>query len=249
MSIPVKTVASGGLPVMDATVGSMAGITVTEAPGGMAVMKVSAGGLPVTFVSPVGGGGGGGTTYVTLDTATAANVTLSNGNLTVTSTGTTANEQGARSIVTKTTGKHYFEATIVAGGSFSVAVCTAASTYTNLNQSGASTGVVMFCFNGQIWSAGANSGSSLGGRSVGDKIGAAVDLDNRKIWYRVAPSGNWNGSGAANPATNAGGVTIPTGAMLPAFCFNTATTSGTANFGASAFTGAVPSGFTSGWPV
>jgi hypothetical protein len=221
----------------------------TVAGGGNYILRVAGDVIVYQYGTLNMGSSAGGSGYGTLDTATASNVTLSNGNLTVTSTGTTANEQGARVAATKTTGKYYFEATIVAGGSFGVAVCTAASTYTNLNQSGATTGVVMFCFNGQIWSAGANSGSSLGGRSVGDKISVAVDLDNRTIWFRVAPSGNWNGSGTADPATNVGGVTIPAGAMLPAFCFNTATTSGTGNFGATAFTGTVPSGFTSGWDV
>jgi len=84
-------------------------------------------------------------------------------------------------------------------------------------------------------------------------VGGAVDLDNRKIWFRLAPSGNWNASGTANPATNTGGYTIPAGTMVPFVTFGgTAGTAGhalTANFGASVFSGAVPAGFTSGWPA
>jgi hypothetical protein len=36
----------------------------------------------------------------------------------------------------------------------------------------------------------------------------AVDLDNRGVWGRVGSSGQWNGSGSANPATNTGGLPL-----------------------------------------
>jgi hypothetical protein len=89
----------------------------------------------------------------------------------------------------------------------------------------------------------------LGTWANGTVGGIAVDLDNRKIWFRKAPAGNWNNSGTADPATNAGGVTIPAGTMVPFVTFGAAAAGfvWTANFGASTFTGAVPSGFTSGW--
>jgi hypothetical protein len=53
MSVPVVTVASGGLAVVDVTATRpLLGMPVTEALGGrgMAVTKVAAGGVPVTFV-------------------------------------------------------------------------------------------------------------------------------------------------------------------------------------------------------
>ena len=104
---------------------------------------------------------------------------------------------------------------------------------------------------GNIWSNGTTTGISLGARSAGNVIGVAIDLDNRKIWFRVAPSGNWNNSGTANPATNTGGIVHPTGTMVPFCTFGgvsgTAGTTFTANFGATAFSGAAPPGFTTGW--
>ena len=72
------------------------------------------------------------------------------------------------------------------------------------------------------------------------------------------PSGftsGWTNNGA-DPATNTGGVSISSYSattMTPAVGFGgTGTQSGdnvTLNFGASGFSGSVPSGFTSGWPV
>ncbi len=41
----------------------------------------------------------------------------------------------------------------------------------------------------------------------GDVIELALDIDNRTIWFRVN-GGNWNNSGAANPVTNTGGITL-----------------------------------------
>lgn len=58
MSLPVNTVASGGLPVVDVTALAAAlqkcGMPVSEAAAGMgvAVTKVISGGTPVIFVSP-----------------------------------------------------------------------------------------------------------------------------------------------------------------------------------------------------
>jgi hypothetical protein len=74
------------------------------------------------------------------------------------------------------------------------------------------------------------------------------------IWFRKN-GGLWNGNGTADPATNVNGATI-TGATgggssaAPALIFDgTSAEAYTANFGASAFAGTVPSGFTSGWPA
>jgi hypothetical protein len=55
MGMPVVTVAAGGMPVVDVTATKpLLGMPVTEAANkyGLAVTKVAAYGLPVTFVSP-----------------------------------------------------------------------------------------------------------------------------------------------------------------------------------------------------
>jgi SPRY domain len=191
---------------------------------------------------------------VTWDSGTVASVTLSGGNLIATNTATTSTSQGAHdNSAGKGSGKYYFEmkfTTVTGGNNTGVSIGTTTSTYSAMGTTG-TTGVMTYRASGQIWN-GSNSGSSLGARSAGDVIGIAIDLDNRRAWFRVAPSGNWNGSGTANPATNTGGVTIAVGTMI-AFCTfggtgGVANNVVTANFGASAFTGTAPSGFTSGWP-
>jgi hypothetical protein len=87
---------------------------------------------------------------------------------------------------------------------------------------------------------------------AGDVIGVALDLDNGHAWWRKN-TGSWIGTGGTpDPATNVGGCDISH--MLanrchvyPAVNLSGSAAKFTANFGASAFTGAVPSGFNSGW--
>lgn len=195
--------------------------------------------------------------FASLD-GTATNVTLSNGNLTATHANTTDNS-GARSTAQQSSGKWYFEVTLtdVDGNADCVAVITAPATYTNLITNGTNCAAV-YRSTGNIFSNNANSGRTLGALADGDIIGVAVDLDNEKVWFRKAPSGNWNGQviGSQNPATNTGGVSISSYAattMAPAVGFGGPSTQAgdvmTANFGATAFTGTVPSGFTSGWGI
>jgi hypothetical protein len=258
MGMPVVSVAAGGLPVVESTNGFGTPVTEANPKWGVAVTKVisPAPGLPVIFET-FGIGGGAGTTYVTFDAATLTAVTLSSGDLVATNTGTTSVDQGARcaNAAGKTSGKYYFEVintTALAGANCGFGIGTTASTYTNMGNS-ATTGDIMFRSNGNIWRNGSTSGITVGARTQGDVMGVAADLDNRTIWFRGTSAGNWNNNVANNPATNTGGVLIPAGTMVPFVVFGG--TSGlannkfTANFGASAFSGAVPAGFTSGWPA
>jgi len=194
----------------------------------------------------------------TWDAATAT-ATLSGGNLVATSTGTTSPEQGVKvaNSAAKMAGKHYFEiglTALTAGSARGVGIATFASSYTSGGVGGlAVVGTACVVSNGNICSNGVGALGNIGARSAGNVIGIAVDLDNRKIWFRVAPAGNWNGNVANNPATNVGGIVVPVGAMVPFATFGgssgTAGNVYTANFGSAAFTGAVPSGFTAGWTV
>lgn len=194
--------------------------------------------------------------WATWDPATVTAVTLSGGDLVATNTGTTSANQGAHvaSGSGKTTGKYYFETTLTlknAGGNCGVGIGTTASTYTNIGGT-ATSGNMVYFNSGNMWTNGGSTGFTLSARATGDVVGVAVDLDNRRIWFRVAPSGQWNASGSANPATNNLGFVIPAGTMVPFNVFGGASgvagSIHTTNFGASAFTGAVPSGFTAGWP-
>ena len=256
MGMPVVTVAAGGLPVVESTNGF--GIPVTEANPkfGVAVTKIVDGlGLPVIFETI---GIVASVTYATWDPNTvAAQVTLSGGNLVTTNTGTTGTNQGACGVNAfgQTTGKYYFESTLTAflgGGNNGIGAGIVTTPYTSIGPNGTG-GTMMYGGSGNIYSNGANSGFTLGARSTGNVIGVAIDLDNRKAWYRVAPSGNWDGNATHNPVTNTGGVAIPAGTIIPFCTFGgiggVSNNVITANFGASSFTGAVPSVFTAGWPA
>jgi hypothetical protein len=250
MAIAVVTKASGGLPVIDVTATKPGlGVPVTEAThgGGIAVTKVSlaVGGLPVTFVAdstywpPAGGGGG--TTYTTWNPADkSASVTLSNGDLTFASA---ASNQGVRATTGKSSGKYYFECTFTAMGGYLGLAQTTTPFNGTTNAVGVTPGSGWIQVNG-------SSVINIGG--LPSPVAVAVDLGAKKIWFRASPSGNWNGNASYDPATNVGGVDITTvagAALYPAVIVVLSTNGGTANFGASAFTGAVPAGFTSGWPV
>jgi hypothetical protein len=195
---------------------------------------------------------------VTWDSATITAVTLSGGDLVATNTGTSAVNQGAHVNFSpgKTSGKWYVEIafTTITSGSGSNLGVGLGTTTSNYSQMGASALTGNMCYqSGNLWANNASTGVSLGARSSGDVIAIAIDLDNRKIWFKKvnATAGNWNNNGSADPATNVGGQTIPAGTMVP-FCTFGGTSGAinnvtTLNAGATAFTGSVPSGFTSGW--
>lgn len=179
-----------------------------------------------------------------------AQITLSGGNLSAQSTGTAA---GVRHTSGHSSGKYYWEVTTVAWGGTGTETGLATASATLAGGGLAGQAVVTRSvggFNGSIYINGSYSGSQIGGPPSNAVIGIAVDLTAGLIWFRTAPAGNWNGSSTANPATGAGGISLGALAgntLLPLFAALSATEDVTANFGGSAFTGAVPSGFTSGW--
>lgn len=200
--------------------------------------------------------GGGGATYATFN-GTVTGGTLSNGNLTYTHTSGIGT---ARSLSQKNSGKWYYEITAVSGIAGGQNHCAgaakSAATDSDIVINGLGGGFVFQGVNGIIFANDTAPGLSLGSNIAnGDIIGFAVDLDNDKIWIRKAPSGNWNGQaiGSQNPAGNVGGASLSnySSTTMAPFAGFEATSGGvwTANFGASAFTGSVPSGFTAGWTV
>jgi hypothetical protein len=93
------------------------------------------------------------------------------------------------------------------------------------------------------------SGVGLGTITSGTVICVAVDIAAKLIWWRLGAAGNWNNNASRDPAAGTGGVSIPNvGTTFPTDCFGGADTL-ISNFGGSAFTGAVPAGFTAGWPA
>lgn len=77
-----------------------------------------------------------------------------------------------------------------------------------------------------------------------DIVDMAVDIGAQLIWFRTN-GGDWNGNPANNPATGTGGASfagIGAGPYFATICLNSGRV-GTANFGASAYSFAAPSGF------
>jgi hypothetical protein len=204
----------------------------------------------------------------TWDAATVSAVTLSGGNLVATNTGTTSTNQGAHVAFAngKTTGKSYFECTITTftnGAGVGVGVGNTSSTYANL--SGSYTGgdmclVVGHTGTGVITNLSGNSGASLGALVSGNVVGIAVDVTNSRIWFRKGATGPWNGAGVNGDPTNptgGGGQGLPTGTIVPFVTFGSGLAGAagvagnvfTANFGASAFVGTIPTGYTAWDPT
>ena len=176
-----------------------------------------------------------------------ASLTLSNGNLTVTSTLLT--DAAVRAVGSATTGKYYWEVTfntIIDASEAGTGVIPLSTILTSvgIGNTGAGGGAA----NGAIFVntafIGINSAISAGGT-----MGLAFDAGAHLIWFRSSAAGQWNASGTANPATGVGGANLGAAgvALYPYF---RATKSGeviTANFGPAGFVGTVPAGFTSGF--
>lgn len=168
-------------------------------------------------------------------------ITLSNGDLTAKSTSN--GHACARTISSKSLGKWYWEITSdydsgglgaavgigVAGSSLSSAVGSGVSDYAY--RSGGKKG------NSGSWEAYGDPWTT------GDIIGIALDLDAGKIWF--SKNGVWQASG--NPANGTGeafsGISDTMFGMFSLYYIDEQLT---ANFGDSAFTYSVPSGFSSG---
>ena len=237
-------------PIVQLTAAGLSGSTTT--------LQLAQRGLDYACLVDETGAAAGGAASATWDPATVTLVTLSGGNLIATNTGTDDGHQGVRVAAAsgKSSGKYYFELkfTNLANTGSNIRTCLgftmAGTTYGDVSSSATNS----FTFNqlGNITCNGTGR-ASFGQRASGDVIGIAVDFTNQKAWFRVAPSGLWNNTGGHDPATNTGGSALAplTGALVPVCAFGglvgMAGNIITANFGASAFTGAVPSGFTSGW--
>jgi hypothetical protein len=180
----------------------------------------------------------------------SAQVTLSGGNLVATSSA--GSIVGVRAVDKQSLGKFYWECTQTSVANTSSGVGFFSPTF-NLNLTFIS-GVPGACgvqHSGQIYNNGVFASINFGTITNGTVICLAIDCTARLIWFRLGAAGNWNNSGTADPATGIGGISnlnlgdgIP---VFPAVSFGNSPDQYTANFGGTAFTGTVPSGFTSGF--
>lgn len=183
----------------------------------------------------------------------SANLSLSNGNLTVTYP-SGSGDQGVRSVGSHKSGKYYFEVTAVTncGTDGGIGIADSTATLTTIGSTVGHAAMVFFN-TGNIWVNTVSSGLTIGSFAANEVVCVAVDLDNERIWFRKN-AGNWNGSAANDPATNTGGrdlsgfLTTGVTSVFAAACSNSTTCNMTVNFGDSGFAQAVPSGFTAGFP-
>lgn len=179
----------------------------------------------------------------TWNPADRTNATLSGGNLIAQFTAA----GGVRSVFSASTGKWYWE-TLLSGAATNISTGMATFGAVLSSVATAAAGAVL-AYNGVTWINGATSGTGVA-FSSGITVCVAVDAGAKLIWFRSGAAGNWNGNVANNPATGVGGLNIAALA-LPLFAIVATSASGTAvwtaDFGDSAFLGAVPSGFTAGF--
>ena len=177
-----------------------------------------------------------------------ASVTLTGSNLIASVSGTASGT--VRSIDRVASGKTYFEVTFTTVSNITAGIATAAASLTT----GATQTYTATVANntGSVAVNGASL-ATLGAITAGSVVCFAFDLDAQLFWARNGAAGNWNASATANPATGAGGLALAPGGFghgisAYGYCGFNSSASGsmTANFGGSAFTGTVPSGFTSG---
>jgi hypothetical protein len=187
---------------------------------------------------------------VTLNPADkAAAITLTQGNLRAAKT-TDSRWVGVRATAGKSSGKGYFEVSVVvtvvntgtSGCGVGVANATAAldgaSTYLGAD----SNSIGLFTDGTQRQGGSSSAGTTSDWGPAGSSVAVAVDYGARKFWVKNLPSGSWNG----DPVAGTGGTTITaTGALFPAVCVYASTTPDTIqiNFGASAFVGTPPTGY------
>lgn len=174
-----------------------------------------------------------------------ATATLTNNDLTVTSSGFQA---GVRSVRSVASGKWYVEFTAGATvGSGSYGATRSSDSLVSL--SGNTSGFTLILSTGDIYFYGVNLGKNIGVVNAGDVIGMALNTTTNRAWFRKN-GGNWNGDPTADPATGIGGVdTSAVFAAAPAFFYfgiNTNGASATVNVGDTSFANAAPTGY-SAW--
>jgi hypothetical protein len=190
----------------------------------------------------------------------SANLTLSNGNLTVTSTSST--QGSVRTNNSFTTGKIYFE--LLMGASANIQ-----QTWTGVGFANATFSLAIILGNdnnslANIWQSASlnppqqirsNGGSITGSTPAGagpvfqgdnsDVVQVCIDFTAQKVWFRVS-NGIWDNTAGHNPATGTGGYSFSTlnaGPYFLAFGCNANAQVITANFGATAWLYGPPTGF------
>jgi len=188
--------------------------------------------------TPAAGGGAPAATWNSADKS--ANITLSGGDLTATSTA--AGPNNVRSTIGKSTGKFYSEhvCTFSTGAEYSLCLGT---TSAPLDQyGGGDTTNIAFYMDGTVYYNNTLI-TTIQSTSSGQRVDMAVDLDADLVWWRTA-NGNWNNSGAASPGTGVGGIALGVAGtvyVMASMLYNAEIN--VAAFAAGSWAGSNPSGY------
>lgn len=164
-------------------------------------------------------------------------LSLSNGDLTATMDAN--GPGGVRATESKSSGKWYWEITINIINTTRVAVGTSSASLA-IHTGNDVNGYGYNSIDGYKWTN--NSGVAYGDSFIGDAvISVALDMDNGKVWF--AKDGIWQASGDPAAETNEAFSGL-SGAIFPMVSIYQTDRGVTANFGASAFSYSIPSGFT-----
>ncbi len=174
------------------------------------------------------------TTYATWNPADAdASISFSGGNLTITST--TASWASARATIGKSSGKWYWEVHSTTANGSGVVMVGIATSGAGLNTYG---GHDAFGYAyedlGYKWHS--NSAVAYGTFYTSQTVGVALDMDGGTLTYYL------NGVSQGTAYTGISGTFYPIGSVVT----GAVTGALTANFGATAFSYTVPTGYTAG---
>jgi hypothetical protein len=178
-----------------------------------------------------------------------ANVTLTGSNLIATATGFNG---GVRAVDGHAiSGKYYWEYTIntITSAQSGVGISLPGESLVG-GITGTTARQVVVNNTGQVYRISVAQ-VALGSLTAGTVVCIALDIGSNLLWFRFGAAGNWNANASNNPATGVGGVALfgSNVAYRPYTCFGSTSDQTTANFGDIAFTGAVPSGYTAGFPT
>lgn len=220
-------------------------IGVTDAFGNQITLPDSCNTIAVTTLDPTTLGSDGGTGGVVAADKLTLTKNTDGGGFSV----------GARvySSAQKTTGKYYFEATVLVAATMSSrGMCVGLENSTNfgINQViHVGTSTLELACDGTFYQNGNYTGGSPSFNANGTTVGIAVDLSTGKWWWRNAAG--WNAGGDPATGTSPMGTLTAlamTGGVVPYVIAYSSNGSIRANLGNAPFVlGAVPAGFTPGW--
>ncbi len=187
----------------------------------------------------------------------SANLTLSDGDLAVTRNAGVDSWAAVRATIGKNSGKWYFEVENLAnGGGTGDAMwgfMSGTDTLTvypgdsslDANSIGWEANLTPDSAKFQDGYLGAATG--YGTVAVGEKSMFAIDIGAGKLWIKNSSAGGWAGGGDPGTGTSPTFTFTASSHVYPALSAYSDPQSAKVNFGASSFSGAVPSGFNSGW--